>query len=36
VEVLMSQGGQVAVKGLKDTDEILTRGLWFLEGRRVR
>lgn len=36
VQILMTRGNQVVVKGLKDSDQIVLKPFAFLEGRRVR
>lgn len=36
VQVLATKGKEAVVKGIGETDEIVLRGMSFLEGRRVR
>ncbi len=36
VEVLMVKGKEAVVKGISETDEIVSRAMSYLEGRRVR
>lgn len=36
VEVLMTKGDKAAVRGISGGDEVVTRAIMFLEGKRVR